>query len=110
MFRQFHTVTLKPWLKDWTDAYTQCLLAPEEQDDFYFEAVTDDLLTTDTAARATAYGQYRSMGVLSANDVRSGLNLPPREGGDELSNPYTTTTTTTTGPASDINKDQTSES
>ncbi|WP_170760414.1 phage portal protein [Ruegeria lacuscaerulensis] len=91
MFRQFHTVTLKPWLKDWTDAYAQCLLTPEEQDDFYFEAVTDDLLTTDTAARATAYGQYRSMGVLSANDVRAGLNLPPREGGDELSNPYTTT-------------------
>ncbi|WP_037317189.1 phage portal protein [Ruegeria halocynthiae] len=91
MFRQFHTVTLKPWLKDWTDAYAQCLLTPEEQDDFYFEAVTDDLLTTDTAARATAYGQYRSMGVLSANDVRAGLNLPRRDGGDELSNPYTTT-------------------
>ncbi|WP_377190996.1 phage portal protein [Ruegeria meonggei] len=91
MFRQFHTVTLKPWLKDWTDSYAQCLLTPEEQDDAYFEAVTDDLLTTDTAARAAAYGQYRSMGVLSANDVRAGLNLPPREGGDELSNPYTTT-------------------
>ena len=40
MFRQFHTVTLKPWLKDWTDAYAQCLLTPEEQDDLYFEAVS----------------------------------------------------------------------
>ncbi|NVO55104.1 phage portal protein [Rhodobacteraceae bacterium B1Z28] len=91
MFRQFHTVTLKPWLKDWTDAYAQCLLTPEEQDDFYFEAITDDLLTTDTAARATAYGQYRSMGVMTANEVRAKENLPPHPNGNELSNPYTTT-------------------
>ncbi|MGV6804083.1 MAG: phage portal protein [Ruegeria sp.] len=91
MARQFYSITLKPWLTDWTWAYARCLLTPEERRNAYFEAVTDDLLTTDTAARATAYGQYRSMGVLSANEVRAGLNLPPREGGDELSNPYTTT-------------------
>lgn len=91
MARQFYSITLKPWLTDWAWAYARCLLTPEERRSAYFEAVTDDLLTTDTAARATAYGQYRSMGVLSANEVRAGLNLPPREGGDELSNPYTTT-------------------
>ncbi|WP_170344482.1 phage portal protein [Ruegeria atlantica] len=107
MFRQFHTVTLKPWLKDWTDAYAQCLLTPEEQDDFYFEAVTDDLLTTDTAARATAYGQYRSMGVMTANEVRAKENLPPHPNGNDLSNPNITTTTTTTGPASKPEKEQT---
>ncbi|WP_424976822.1 phage portal protein [Leisingera sp. S232] len=99
MARQFMQITLKPWLTDWAGAYARCLLTPEERRGAYFEAVTDDLLTTDTAARATAYGQYRSMGVLTANDVRAGLNLPRKDGGDELSNPYTTTTTIKTGPA-----------
>jgi len=91
MFMQFLQVTLKPWLTDWQWAYARCLLTPEERRDTYFEAVTDDLLTTDAAARATAYSQYRSMGALTANEVRSGLNLPRMRGGDELQNPFTTT-------------------
>ncbi len=91
MARQFLQVTLKPWLVEWADAYAQCLLSEQEDRDAYFEAVTDDLLTTDTAARATAYGQYRGMGVLTANEVRAGLNLPPKDGGNILENPYTST-------------------
>lgn len=91
MARQFLQVTLKPWLTAWSWAYARCLLTSEERREAYLEAVTDDLLTTDTAARATAYGQYRSMGALTANEVRAGLNLPPRAGGDTLENPYTTT-------------------
>lgn len=90
MARQFYAITLKPWLTSWAWAYSRVLFTPEERASFYVEFVTDDLLTTDTAARATAYGQYRSMGVLSANEVRSGLNLPPHEDGNSLSNPYTT--------------------
>lgn len=41
---------------------------------------TDDLLRTDTAARATAFGQYRSMGAMTANEVRTARtgNLHPR--------------------------------
>ncbi|UWR59121.1 phage portal protein [Phaeobacter inhibens] len=97
MARQFYSITLKPWLTDWSWAYARCLLAPEERKAVYFEAVTDDLLRTDTAARATAFGQYRSMGVMTANEVRAAQNLPPLPGGDKLENPYTTTTTT--GPA-----------
>lgn len=91
MARQFLQVTLKPWLATWAWAYARCLLTPEERRDLYVEFVTDDLTTTDTAARATAYGQYRSMGAMTANEVRSGLNLPPHADGDTLENPYTTT-------------------
>lgn len=91
MARQFLQITLKPWLTSWAWAYARCLLNPEERKEAYFEAVTDDLLTTDAAARATAYGQYRSMGALTANEVRAGLNLAPITGGDKLENPYTTT-------------------
>ncbi|NDW43651.1 phage portal protein [Ruegeria sp. PrR005] len=91
MARQFLQITLRPWLKQWAWSYARCLLTPEERREAYLEVVTDDLLTTDTAARATAYGQYRSMGALTANEVRAGLNLPPKDGGDTLENPYTTT-------------------
>lgn len=90
MFMQFLQVTLKPWLTDWAWAYARCLLTPEERRESYFQAVTDDLLTTDAAARATAYSQYRSMGALTANEVRAGMNLPPMQGGNELQNPFTT--------------------
>ena len=91
MARQFYTITLKPWLAAWSWAYAHVLLTPEERRELYVEFVTDDLLTTNAAARATAYGQYRSMGAITANEVRSGLNLPPHADGDALQNPYTTT-------------------
>lgn len=91
MARQFYNITLKPWLTDWAWAYARCLLTPEERASAYVEAVTDDLLRTDTAARATAFGQYRGMGVMTANEVRAAQNLPPLVGGDTLENPYTTT-------------------
>jgi len=90
MSRQFHMFTLKPWLTDWAWAYACVLLTPEERADLYIEFVTDDFLATDTAARANALGQYRSMGVMTANEVRRKSNLPPLEGGDTLENPYTT--------------------
>ena len=93
MARQFYTVTLKPWLAAWTWAYAHVLLTPEERRSLYVEFVTDDLLTTNAAARATAYGQYRSMGVMTANEVRSGLNLPPHADGETLQNPYTSSGT-----------------
>lgn len=91
MARQFYAITLKPWLASWAWAYARCLLTPEERTALYVEFVTDDLLTTDAAARAASYGQYRSMGAMTANEVRSGLNLQPRSDGDDLQNPYTST-------------------
>ena len=91
MARQFYAVTLKPWLAEWTWAYARCLLTPEERQNLYLEFEVNDLLSTDHATRAAAYGQYRSMGVMTANEVRGGLNLSPLEDGDTIQNPYTTT-------------------
>lgn len=95
MSRQFYTLTLKPWLTAWAWAYSRVLLTPAERDEFYIEFITDDLLTTDFAKRATALGQYRSMGALTGNEVRAMLNMPPHPDGDSLSNPHITTTTST---------------
>ena len=89
MGRQFLTMTLRPWLKRWQAAYARVLLKPEERATAYVEALTDDLLTIDHAARATAYSQYRAMGAMTANEVRAGLNLTPHTNGNELVNPFT---------------------
>lgn len=92
MGRQFLTFTLKPWLATWASAYGRCLLADDERGENYFEFVTDDLTTTDTQKRAEAYSKYRAAGVLTANEVRAGLNLPPRPDGDVLASPHITPT------------------
>jgi len=101
MGRQFLTMTLRPWLKRWQAAYARVLLTPEERATSYVETITDDLLTIDHAARATAYSQYRAMGAMTANEVRAGLNRTPRPDGDELLNPYTSSAHAPTTPDND---------
>lgn len=90
MNRQFHSLTLKPWLKAWEWAYARVLFTPEERAEHYIEFVIDDLLSADHAAKATAFSQYRAMGAFTSNEVRAAMNLPPLAGGDVLQNPFTT--------------------
>lgn len=89
--RDFLTGTLRPWIARWQAAYARVLLAPDERARLYVEATPDDLLSVEFAARATAFSQYRSMGVMTANEVRAALNRAPLPGGDKLQNPFTTT-------------------
>lgn len=91
MQRQFIQTTLRPWFNKWQAAYARVLLTPEERRAYYVEFITEDLSTVKLAERATAYGQFRSMGAMTANEVRGGLNLPAHAEGDTLQNPYTTT-------------------
>lgn len=93
---QFLTFSLRPWLEAWQAAYVRVLIAPEDRAGYFIEFVTDDLLTADFAARATAYAQYRAMGAMTANEVRAGLNLPPHKDGDTLDNPNITPAKSTT--------------
>ncbi|WP_415402882.1 phage portal protein [Tateyamaria sp. SN3-11] len=103
MMRQFLTLTLKPWIETWEWGYARCLLTDQERDELSVSFDVDNLLSADHAAKATAFSQYRAAGVMTANDVRENLNLPPREDGNELSNPFTTSNTTP--PANNENAD-----
>ncbi|ABE62533.1 Phage portal protein, HK97 [Nitrobacter hamburgensis X14] len=85
---QFVKYGLQPWLRAWCDAYARTLLTPEERATMHFEFDLSQLLMADPAARATAFGQYRSAGVMTANDVRRELNLPPLPDGDVLASPH----------------------
>ena len=88
---QFLQFTLLPWLRTWEAAYRRILLNPDERATLSIEFIVDDLLRADTATRANSYGQFRSMGAMTANEVRKRENLPALPGGDKLENPYTTT-------------------
>jgi HK97 family phage portal protein len=90
-YRDFLTGTLRPWIARWQAAYARVLLTPEERTGLYIEATPDDMLSVEFTARATAYSQYRAMGVMTGNEVRAGLNLPALPDGDALQNPFTTT-------------------
>lgn len=93
LFQQFLQMCLLPWLKRWTDAYALVLLTKEERAKYEFAFDVEDLLRADTATRTTAYSQLRSMGAVTANEVRAWEGLPPKEGGDVLQNPFTTSGT-----------------
>ena len=91
MFQSFLTLTLRSWLDAWEWAYARVLLSPEEREaGTYVEFVVDDLLTANAATRATVYAQFRSMGAMTANEVRAGLNLAPLPDGNTLSKPNNT--------------------
>jgi HK97 family phage portal protein len=109
MARQFTAITLKPWLNAWTWAYARCLLTPDERKQFYVEFVIDDLQTTRALDKATALGQYRSMGAMTGNEVRGMLNMPRHDDGDSLSNPHITTTPASPVAAPDAEPSKDSE-
>lgn len=92
MSHSFLQLCLRPWLDRWQDAFAIVLLEEGEQDDFYYEFVIDDLQRADTKTRAEVFSKLISARVMTPNEVRSAMNLPAMEGGDELINPFTTST------------------
>jgi HK97 family phage portal protein len=90
MGAQFLQLCLRPWLDRWTDAMTTVLLSEDEQDDHYFEFVTDDLMRADAASRTTNMTALVTNRIMTPNEVRAILNMPPLPGGDDLTNPHTT--------------------
>ncbi|MGK9053132.1 phage portal protein [Neorhizobium petrolearium] len=90
MGAQFLQLCLRPWLDRWTDAMTTVLLSEDEQDDHYFEFVTDDLMRADAASRTANMTALVTNRIMTPNEVRAILNLQPLPGGDELTNPHTT--------------------
>lgn len=85
---QFLQMTLLPWLRIWEAAYRRVLLVDNERDSYSIEFIVDDLLRADTATRANAYAQFRSNGIMTANELRKLENLPPLPGGDVLESPH----------------------
>lgn len=94
MGASFLRFTLDRWIKAWQGEVRLKLIAPDDRQTFYAEFLTDDLLRTDLAARATAYSTLIAARVLNPNEVRAMENRAPYDGGELFQNPNTTTSET----------------
>jgi HK97 family phage portal protein len=89
--RQLVTFTLMPWIKGWEAAYRRVLLNDEDRTaQISIEFVVDGLLQGNATDRATALSQFRSAGIMTANEARRLENLPDMPDGNVLQNPFTT--------------------
>lgn len=80
----FLTFTLKPYLEEWEDKVPYSLLDGTERVNVFAEHNVEGLLRTDSQARAAYLSTMVQNGLMSRNESRMKLNLPPVEGGDEL--------------------------
>lgn len=80
----FLTFALKPYLVRIEQAVSRSLIRPEQRKMLKPEFKVEGLLRTDSAARSQFYSTMVINGIMTRNEVRRLENLPPKEGGDEL--------------------------
>jgi len=84
---EFLTYSLEPWLVALEGALRRALFTPEERRTYRVVFDRDDLTRADLQVRAAAINSLIASQVLSPNEGRAWLDLPPREGGDAFLNP-----------------------
>ncbi|WP_235199454.1 phage portal protein [Sphingomonas sp. RIT328] len=80
----FLIFTLRERLKRIEQAIIKQLLTPAERLTITVEFNFEGLLRADSAARASFYSQMVQNGIMTRNEVRRLENLPPLDGGDDL--------------------------
>lgn len=80
----FLTFSLRPYLGRIEQAVKRSLIPPERRARLTPEFKVEGLLRTDSQARARFYGLMVTNGIMTRNEVRRLENLPPMDGGDEL--------------------------
>lgn len=81
MGREFLSYTLEPWLRALEGALSRALFVGDERGKFRILFDRDDLTRASLTERATAINSLRASEVLSADEGRSWLDLPPRSDG-----------------------------
>lgn len=80
----FLTYTIRPYLTRWETAIDSTLLTRTDRRKYFVEHNVEGLLRADSAARAMFYSQMAQNGLMSRNEIRKKENLPPADGGDDL--------------------------
>lgn len=88
--RAYLDSALSGWLSKITSQADVKLLSRREQATLFFKHDTRKLLRLDPKSQAEVHQIYRTQMVMTANEIRDDLGLPPMEGGDVLVNPNTT--------------------
>ena len=84
--REFLETTLAPWMESITSECNLKLLTPlqVDRDTHYFEHNTRKFLQMDYKTRVQVGAMGTKAGLFTRNEWRSGENLPPIEGGDDV--------------------------
>lgn len=82
MKQAFVDFTLKPWTDRIAQALMGVLLTDDEREEYLIEFMFEDLLRGNLLDQMRSYQVARIIGVLNPNEIRSKLNMGPREGGD----------------------------
>ena len=80
----FLTYTLRPYLTRWESEVSDSLLSRADRRRYFVEHNVEGLLRADSAARANFYSTAAQNGWMTRNEIRKKENMPPVEGGDEL--------------------------
>lgn len=80
----FLTYSLRPYLSRIEQTIRRSLMAPAERKTLVAEFKVEGLLRADTQTRLTGYAVGVVNGFYKRNEVRAWENLPPVDGGDEL--------------------------
>lgn len=96
--KEYLTVTVLPWMKATEAALNRALLTPEEIGEYRFAFDLDDFSQADLSTRATVLSALATARMLSPNDGRAWLGMPPYDGGDTYSNPAIDVKPTPTPP------------
>jgi phage portal protein BeeE len=90
--------TLNRWIGLFEDAWAAMI--PQA---LYARFDVDHFMRTDTAGRYATYGQARTFGLMSTNEIRVKENMPPVPGGDDINAPLNSASTSLGGdPANPI--------
>ncbi|MER9306778.1 phage portal protein [Mesorhizobium sp. M0496] len=81
MGREFLVYCLEPWLRALEGCLTRALIAPDDRATTRIRFDRDDLTRASLTERATAINSLRASEVLSADEGRSWIDLPPRADG-----------------------------
>lgn len=85
----FLALCLEPWLRAIEAAFNRALFPSEERGRLAVRFERDDFSNVDLSTRATAISSLVASRVINPNTARAWLDLPPRDGGEEYSNPNT---------------------
>ena len=84
---EFLLYCMQPQFTNWEEEMSKALLTPEEQEEYYFEFMTEALLRTDIKTRWEAWKLQRDAGAVNANEIRNAENREEYEGGNAFLEP-----------------------
>lgn len=80
----FQSLTLRPYVRRLEASVNRALVKPAQRATVYLSIDTDDLMGADSTARSNLYASAGQNGWMTRNEIRAKEDLPPMEGGDEL--------------------------